>query len=580
MTIPPERETTIEQVAAVLASAPRTLGIADTCTVRSVLVQSGGRWRNHCTVLRAGIGDAAPLDGLEDITAGGIRLIGAEFSADAFRDATFLSGALTTWSVALPADLLALLKGGQFGAGVVSRPWDFQETVNVNHHQSRGLWGAQPCWVFEVYDRVQENHNLNTPRGPFKNFEQDFYAEDLAGAVEQWVADPMVRDTTTLQDAYRVVIPDLRGSIVDLMPEGEYLHVIVDGSKAQSLKCAVTARDGHGVQSRTSSPVRNKHATLQLPRQVTDIDLYVFDDTDAWCDSYHEDADRKPWGRAIVVPTRHDSMEVVDDSAAAQVPFPFEDILLEPEHVDLLQRVVEAWRSTPRTQRQKFVVAEAMGGAHLLHPGLPEQRSDVYVGDVEALAQAGLLNLSYGSSGTPQFDITPLGFRYYEYLRAASGKPTGRVEEAIRSYLDSQSFSGRYPEAHRKWAEAEQLLWSSDSAAQLTTVGHLCREALQLFVTTLVARHGRDEVDNNPAHTVARLRTVLASLEGNRSDAVVAMLGALLSYWGTIVDLVQRQEHGAQKEGQELVWSDARRVVLHSALVMYEVDQALSSKGS
>ena len=41
-------------------------------------------------------------------------------------------------------------------------------------------------------------------------------------------------------------------------------------------------------------------------------------------------------------------------------------------------------------------------------------------------------------------------------------------------------------------------------------------------------------------------------------------------------DLVQRQEHGAQKEGEDLTYEDARRVLLHTAMVMDECDRILS----
>lgn len=55
---------------------------------------------------------------------------------------------------------------------------------------------------------------------------------------------------------------------------------------------------------------------------------------------------------------------------------------------------------------------------------------------------------------------------------------------------------------------------------------------------------------------------------------------ALLAYWGTVSDLVQRQEHGGQKEGEPLEWEDARRAVLHTAVVMFEVDRVLTRKTS
>ena len=55
-----------------------------------------------------------------------------------------------------------------------------------------------------------------------------------------------------------------------------------------------------------------------------------------------------------------------------------------------------------------------------------------------------------------------------------------------------------------------------------------------------------------------------------------AFLAALLAYWGTVIDLVQRQEHGALREGTPLIWRDAKRVVLQCAIVMYELDEAIS----
>jgi hypothetical protein len=49
------------------------------------------------------------------------------------------------------------------------------------------------------------------------------------------------------------------------------------------------------------------------------------------------------------------------------------------------------------------------------------------------------------------------------------------------------------------------------------------------------------------------------------------MLKALLAYWGTVNDLVQRQEHGGQKEREPLKWEDGRRVVFQTAVVMFEI---------
>ncbi len=573
--IPREGQVSLDTIARILSSAATELGISDTCQVRSVLVYVEGRWLNHCTVLMGGAGDGPAKDELEDVTAGSVRLIRSEFSAEMIVDAGVLRDVLTTWGVTFPGEYLAMLRAGAFGPGVAPQPWDFPDTANVYHQSDRRFWNQAPCWVIEVYDRAQGNRGLSAPRGPFKNFEQDLYWEDLGAAAESWTGDRSQRDNySTVADTYRIVIPDKRGVIARLERQGDELHVTVSGSKL-ALVGAVTARDKSGSELRDKRAFTDGHAVFRLPRLTTSVDLFVFDDSDVWCDCYREGEGFRPWGRAIAVPANSEPSIVGGETARIKAPSIFDEILLEPDQVELFQRLVEAWRSTPRDQRQKFMVAQAMGGDHLVHPSLGPDQNDVYFGDVEALAAAGLLNLTYGSGGTPQFDITPLGFRYYEHCRVSSGKAAERVQEVIRTYLDSNVFSRRYPQAHAKWTEAERLLWSTDSAQQLTTIGHLCREALQFFATALVERVSPPDVDQDPAHTIARLRSVLALVRKSAPDATCAMLDALLTYWRAVSDVVQRQEHGAQKEGRELVWSDGRRLVFHAALVMYECDQLL-----
>jgi hypothetical protein len=74
---------------------------------------------------------------------------------------------------------------------------------------------------------------------------------------------------------------------------------------------------------------------------------------------------------------------------------------------------------------------------------------------------------------------------------------------------------------------------------------------------------------------VARIRSVLQQHAAKLGTTAAPFLDALLVYWGTVSDLVQRQEHGAQKEGRPLVWEDGRRVVFQTAIVMFEVDRTL-----
>jgi hypothetical protein len=72
------------------------------------------------------------------------------------------------------------------------------------------------------------------------------------------------------------------------------------------------------------------------------------------------------------------------------------------------------------------------------------------------------------------------------------------------------------------------------------------------------------------------MRAVLNHRKGNMGDKERACLDALLVYWGTVIDLIQREEHGGQKEGTPLVWEDGRRVVFQLAVVMFEIDRSLA----
>jgi hypothetical protein len=253
-----------------------------------------------------------------------------------------------------------------------------------------------------------------------------------------------------------------------------------------------------------------------------------------------------------------------------------ERILLEPEQKELLCVVVEAARNVPREERQQFFAFETIGTrlAHLQHPGLPKDFVGAYKGDIKTLANQGLLSLEYGSHGTLRFDVSPLGFKYYEELKRSEAGPIERMETSASTHLDAFDFRSRYPAAHAKWVEAETLLWHGDTAAELTTIGHLARESLQLFASSLVESLKPPDVDPDVSHTVSRIRSVLRT-QPPPSAAESQFLDTLVAHWGNVSDLVQRQEHGAQKEKSPLVWEDARRVVFHSAIVMFEVDRAL-----
>jgi hypothetical protein len=167
----------------------------------------------------------------------------------------------------------------------------------------------------------------------------------------------------------------------------------------------------------------------------------------------------------------------------------FQNILLESEQKELLTLLVETSRKKPRDERRKFIVAQSQSGDTLIVPGHPSQNLKMYMGDIEILAREGLVDITYGSRGSPNVNVLPLGYAYYEHMKRQAGQPLENIESPVRSYLTSESLHQKYPNAYQKWVESEDMLWGSDSERQLTMIGHLCREAAQEFATHLVEQH-------------------------------------------------------------------------------------------
>lgn len=250
-------------------------------------------------------------------------------------------------------------------------------------------------------------------------------------------------------------------------------------------------------------------------------------------------------------------------------PTSYDSILLEPEQKDVLGQVIEAVRSVPPTRRQPVLVVQHETGTEVLHPGLPKG-SRVYPGDLYALGRVGLLDVRKDSPYLSQVDVTPEGFAYYTELKRRSGEPVDRQSIPVKSYLDGASFKSRHPISYEKWAEAEQMLWSTDSRTELTTIGHKCREAMRAFATELVDKYQPSGADPDRAKTKNRLQAVISQQKRRLGETVSTLLDALTVHWDALNGLVQRQEHG---EG--LTWEDGRRVVFQTAVVMFEIDRSL-----
>jgi hypothetical protein len=123
---------------------------------------------------------------------------------------------------------------------------------------------------------------------------------------------------------------------------------------------------------------------------------------------------------------------------------------------------------------------------------------------------------------------------------------------------------------------------SEEWEKELTNIGHLCRESIQEFAADLIEKFQPPDAPADRNKDVARIKAVveqhksrLGKRETRLLEANVKYVDALLDYWRAVSGLIQRQEHGVSDDESALSWTDARRVVFQTALVMYEVDASL-----
>jgi hypothetical protein len=249
-------------------------------------------------------------------------------------------------------------------------------------------------------------------------------------------------------------------------------------------------------------------------------------------------------------------------------------MLLEPEQQDLVATLVEATRRVPREDRY-FVTIRSFGAADEIEGAGLDGPISAPSSDVDVLVAAGLLHVTGRQAASTHFVVSPSGFEFYEALKQRTTERSEQLEEDVQAYLDGPRFKGSYPTTYRLWSEAAELVWRADSANDLTTIGHKAREAMQAFATELVERHQPAVVNPDPTKTLDRISAVITMHRPQLGTARADFLDALFGYWRALNSIVQRQEHGAQKEGGPLDWEDGRRLVFHTSVVMTEIDRSL-----
>ena len=159
--------------------------------------------------------------------------------------------------------------------------------------------------------------------------------------------------------------------------------------------------------------------------------------------------------------------------------------------------------------------------------------------------------------------------------------PMEKVLAESRAKIGSGAFAAAFPGAYEPWADAAKLLYGENASAELTTIGHKVREASQAFATAAIAKFGADEDHDVPEDVKLvkkRLGAVIAHNRDYIGDAKRKVLEDLGDLWESTVDLIQRQEHAAQKEGEPVGFEDGRRIVNLTMFLMLEFATILADR--
>lgn len=248
---------------------------------------------------------------------------------------------------------------------------------------------------------------------------------------------------------------------------------------------------------------------------------------------------------------------------------------LEEEQINLLCQIVDAHRNVTPSKRTDFIVTSDMTSDSMLHPGFSKGWTEVVIVDLRILDSSGLIKI-YDTNNLHtvfSFTLTSVGFQFYEYIKNKSINPIERIQKEILSFIDIPSFEQKYKKAYLKWKESEKLLWSTNTEINLSTVGHLCREALQEFLEILITRHQLVEECPQKDKTKNRVKALINNRKSTSSDTIVNLLDKFYEFWDMLNELVQRQEHYGLKEREAIVLDDAKRVVIYTVIIMKELDK-------
>lgn len=240
---------------------------------------------------------------------------------------------------------------------------------------------------------------------------------------------------------------------------------------------------------------------------------------------------------------------------------------LSPEAVALFREMVDLHLAS--TGDRMFMEIKTWGGCSLRFCGDPG--ASVTVGDEGALrdlAQYGLLQVAYGSRGTPNYRVGSDGIHFYRYLLTRLGSPVDQVEQEVRRSLVDERFAQRRGESAHHLVQAFDLLWTNRTDDQtVSEIGDHLRKAL-MDVSTSVAG---GQTSEQPVRT---LRQALSTGSIAVPPREAASLDQLIALTEAVVKLDHRLNHvrdERDKDAEPVRWEELRRAAFLTAVTCSEI---------
>lgn len=256
---------------------------------------------------------------------------------------------------------------------------------------------------------------------------------------------------------------------------------------------------------------------------------------------------------------------------------PFAAIDLTPETEQLFVEMAEATVSSTTPAHRMFMLAEHLGGNHLVFAGKPRRDwKDVDPGALDDLASLGLLRKDFGGGETPNYRLNNDGRQFFEWLMNQRGEPIRQVETTVRTSLGSEGFARRYPASSASLGRAFEQLWHGETDDQsVSAYGADLRAALQDFAIELHEHLNLESPTSRekPVDRLAEAVEALADRVGEREEAILTQLVELCR---VTLRQVQRIHH-VRAQGRLSGWDALRRAGFILALVVHEFDRAVEA---